>query len=885
VTGARAREALALGLLLVLPLLAFSPALREQRLLGPGDGVALHLPLKLAVWEAWSRPALPSWNPGIFCGTPLLAAYRPGALFPPTILAAALPGFAAFQALVLFSLGAAGALTFLYLRRLGAGTLGAYVAGLCFSLGPYLVGHLGDTATLVAAPTLPLALLAAEAYVRRWSPGRAAGLAGATALLLLAGSVEVARAGLALLGGRLLVGHAFPGRSRPPSPRATLLTMAAGLALAAPQLLPTALLAREAGRQVTGLSGGSEATLPGVTGLILRYVSHTPAPALGLAALPLVFTEIPVRVLGLALGVCLALQWGRGPLAAPGALALVFDFALAVLAGLSASAQWRARREPFGRRLRSYLLFWALASAAALSLSAALLGQPLPQALAGAVGVLALSFIVMLAAAEAKDPVRAGVFLLPLTVSFLLQPLGRGAWLGAPTRRELESGTATREAIDRAMGLRRSERILTLVRSWPRGDEVDLAYANLAIAAGRRTANGYDPMTPLRTRLAFGLPPREGMGAGGTLPGVFFRTDPRRLETLGIRWAQAPASALVTNPDATGLGDVLDLVVEPGRPRLFPIPLGPATDVRLATSLSNAVGIAQGEPVAKLIVRLGSGRRIELPIRAGIDTAEWAWDRPDVRRTVRHDRAPVLESFRASGPSGAFEGHRYLATLRLPARYSVDAVGLESLSRAGMLALGRLAVFDQVSAALRPVSVVSGYVSDTARFREAAATPAVRLYELPSTPERAHVVERVRSFAGEAQLVEAMARGDGIDPRRAALAVEAELAGATLPPGARSSRAVVLRDTPGRLALRGEGPGLLVVAEGWDPGWSATLDDAPAPLLRVNALQLGVVLPEGVHEVVLRHTPVGFVPGLGLAGAAATCLAVALYRGRAASRI
>ena len=42
-------------------------------------------------------------------------------------------------------------------------TVGALVAGLGFALGPTLVAHLGDTAMVVAAPALPLLLLAAEA--------------------------------------------------------------------------------------------------------------------------------------------------------------------------------------------------------------------------------------------------------------------------------------------------------------------------------------------------------------------------------------------------------------------------------------------------------------------------------------------------------------------------------------------------------------------------------------------------------------------------------------------------------------------------------------------------------------------------------------------------
>ena len=101
-----------------------------------------------------------------------------------------------------------------------------------------------------------------------------------------------------------------------------------------------------------------------------------------------------------------------------------------MLAGLSLSAQWRARQEPQGRRLRAYFLVASLASAAALSVAAAALG-PLPETLAGAVGVLALSLILYFSlAASPTSAARAAVWLLPLTVSFLLQPHGRGAWDG-----------------------------------------------------------------------------------------------------------------------------------------------------------------------------------------------------------------------------------------------------------------------------------------------------------------------------------------------------------------------------------------------------------------------------------------------------------------------
>ena len=343
------RDLPAILLLALLPVAALGPAWWEGRLLGPGDGEVLHYPLRAAVWRAYRAGEMPSWNPALFSGTPLLAAYRPGALYPLMWALSRLPSFVAFQVLVLVSLAAVPVLMFALLRRLGAGRVGAYAGGLFFGLGPYLVGHLGDTPTIVAAPLLPLALLATENHLDRRDRRGVVGLAGALALLLLAGSPEGARAGLALVAGRLLVAHLLPRQGRRPRAWATAAALAGAALLAAPQLVPTFLAARDAGRSLTGLAQAAEPRLPGLTGLVLRYVSHTPAPSLALAALPLLVTETPLLVSVVALLLCLALQWGRVSLAAPGALSLVFDFMLSLLAGLALTAQWRARREPRGR--------------------------------------------------------------------------------------------------------------------------------------------------------------------------------------------------------------------------------------------------------------------------------------------------------------------------------------------------------------------------------------------------------------------------------------------------------------------------------------------------------------------------------------------------------
>jgi hypothetical protein len=862
---------LVLALLALAPVLALSPALLDEQLVSPGDGAFLHYPLRAAVWSAYRHGELPSWNPAIFSGTPLLAAYRPGALYPPMAALALLPPFAAFQVLVTASLAAAGMLTFLYLRRLGAGLVGAYAGGLAFALGPYLMGHLDDTATIVAAPLLPLVLLAAEDHMRLAAPRRVVALAGALAALFLAGSPEASRAGLALVVGRLLVGHLFRGSGARPAPVRSLVAIAAGFALAAPQLLPTLFAAREAGRALTGLA--SEAVLvPGLTGLVLRYASHTPAPALALAALPLLLTQTPVRVFGVALGLCLALQWGQGPLSAPGALAMVFDLSLAVLAGLSLSAQWSERREPQGRRLRAYALFASLGSCAALAISAAILG-PLPDTLAGATGVLALSMILYFSLAGSPDTLIAGVWLLPFTVSFLLQPHSRGVWAESPTRSVLENGTATSVALERAMGALRSERVLTLSRSWPREEALDLAFGGLGGLRGRESANGYDPMVPLRSRAAW-----DGMGVGGSLPGAFFRSQSERLLALGIGFVQVPASALRAKPDAWGLGDTLDLVLGPGESRTLPVPLGAATEVRLGSWLSEAVDVEQGTSVVEVRVRLASGRELVLPLRAGLETAEWAIERDDVRALVRHERAPILESFR--GPGGAFVAHRYLAILRLPGRFFVDSIRFVRGPGPGRFTLARMALVDTAGGRFTPVSLASGFVSEEGRFRELSATPSVRLYQVAASPGRAFVAESLKVLASDAAVVEALRLPEaaGLDLRRAALIEADDARGVEAPPNGRASRAAVVSVNRSRLEVRGEGPGILVVSEGWDPGWQAELDGKPARVLRVNQASLGIVLGEGPHRVLFAHRPRGFGFGLALAALAAAGLCVGLLR-------
>jgi hypothetical protein len=422
------------------------------------------------------------------------------------------------------------------------------------------------------------------------------------------------------------------------------------------------------------------------------------------------------------------------------------------------------------------------------------------------------------------------------------------------------------------MGPRRWERTLSIAGSWPRARADDLAWANLAALAGRRNVEGYDPLVPASRRAAL-----DGMRADGTLPEAFLETDPGRLELLGVRWLQVPTSSLVVPADEKGLGDAVNVILEPRRPRLFAVPFTYATEVRFASFLADATAVAQGEIVAECVARLATGREIALPIRAGVDTAEWAWERPDVREVVRHRRAPILESFPVRE---GFPGHRYLGVLRLPGRFAVVGLRFRAGPGAPPLWLLRVGLRDATTGRASGVALTSGYASDVVRLREAAGTPLVTLFEVRRGVGPAWVVESLRRLPEADQVADFLRSPTrlGVDSRREALAVARDVEGVALPPQSRSSGAVLARAIGGRLILRARGPGLLVVSEGWDPGWDVRVDGAPQRVLRVNRDRLGVVLPKGTHRIVFRHRARGLGVGLALALLGAAGLVVALAR-------
>ncbi|HEX8284685.1 MAG TPA: hypothetical protein VF588_15075 [Pyrinomonadaceae bacterium] len=413
--GRDAYAALAVSLA---PVLYFLPAVLNGSVLCPDDGTIFNTPLRVAAASIMLGGNLPLWNPYIFGGMPLLASAQGGVLFPPNWFYLAFPPQAATNLMVVSSYVVAALGAYLYARRAGASLAGAFVTSLAWQWGGFLVGQIGHINVVQTGAVLPWVLWALDGYAvtgrRKW----AVTLAALVALQTFAGHQQTFAYSL-LLAAAYAVACAY---TQPRETRArylwTLLFVAAGVLLAAVQILPTFELLRNSPRSdatydfftsfslhprmlltflAPYVAGGGDGRVfrapyvgPPYYGEMAGYVG---ALGLMLAACALVFKrDARTKFWAAAALVCLLLALGRyAPLGlykliyhvpvlnlfrVPARHLMEAEFALAVLAGrgLTALASMRGARGAGSATLRRVAAIGA--SALVLTFAAVTWGRP-----------------------------------------------------------------------------------------------------------------------------------------------------------------------------------------------------------------------------------------------------------------------------------------------------------------------------------------------------------------------------------------------------------------------------------------------------------------------------------------------------------------------------
>jgi hypothetical protein len=149
----------------------------------------------------------------------------------------------------------------------------------------------------------------------------------------------------------------------------------------------------------------------------------------------------------------------------------------------------------------------------------------------------------------------------------------------------------------------------------------------------------------------------------------------------------------------------------------------------------------------------------------------------------------------------------------------------------------------------------------------------IAVWENPRAMPRAYVVPRARFVADEAAALAAIT-APGFDGRG-----EAVLAGAADGPDAEAvaqaaaapARAArIARDEPETVAVEVDvtAPAVLVLADAFAPGWTATVDGAARRLWQANHLVRGVIVRPGDRRVEFTYRTPGLRAGIAVAGTA-----------------
>ncbi len=809
---ARSR-ALAVALLLAVPLAVLAPTLAGPRVLGgvhraqlspwaAGTPAPLATQLRDAGWPLASDRALmfepqlgvalarlargeaPLWNPDSLCGAPLLGQAVHGALSPLNWLTRLLDPARAFGWIALLQAWIAGLGLYALARELGLPRAAAVLGGLAFALCGYFATRWCWYQIQGASIWLPWALLAVERLARGagWGAcallGSSVGLSllagfpqGSLILLYAAGALTLVRLGPALLGERERRARATGAAAR------AALGVVLGLALAWPQLGPSIEVATSGDTtrppvtpQLVATLGAAPATLltalaPDAFGEPADLARHPHAQLRARGALAHLALKPTANHVESASGFGLvALLLACGGLLAGGARGLRF---YAVLGALGALLSIDTPLLPAVLHLpglstgdpRRFVLLFACGGAllAGAGLARVLGGRRLP-------GGLVAALLVALTAACARA---------------LLAAAGPEGWVGFVVPR-----------LAAVLG------------------------ASLPEVAAHAAALDFD-----RVLLLVAL---DRVLLFSSLTGLLLLLAPRR---------PAPAAALLL------LAAALDLAhgARAGRP-LVPRDGYDAPPPSLASLV---------DPQGGRLVRFTAGEArdaLSLPLPPNLGLGFGIRD---------------LSGYITLGPRRVEALHELLQP------GTASGVGTAALSQPGALRSPLLDLF-AVSRVLSDVPLSEPHLAPL------PAPPGVYAYRNERARPRAWLARHVRFVEDEAGALAALAAPDAGDGVRSETAVLETGADAPKLGGDAERRALdpgtarIVAETPERVELEVEArtDGVLVLADAWMSGWSASIDGRPARALPANLAFRGVLVPAGSHRVVFSFRSPAWEAGL-----------------------
>ncbi len=886
------------------------------------DTRLFYFPLAQWVGQQLHAGVFPLWLPDIFTGYPIFADGELGLAYVPQLaLLGVLPTPIAMVWLRVLHVCLAGGFTYAYLRTIRLEPLPALGGGLVFALGSFLTGQMHHENVVRSAVWLPAVLTCLERSVFRvprttflWSALGALAFSQAglglhvQPVLMMAGAIGLYALFRALLPSRNCLGATRTAYWPLASGAAVV---AAGLGLAAIQWIPLGEWALVSSRR-----GGVDYTfasafaLPpaGLLSLIFPYFFrlgdattwwslwqqweielYVGIPTLALVIVGLVFGRrlelIYFAVLGLvALWIGMAeyaplfnahqLLWllpGFSFLRAPGRFSYLVVFACACLAatGLQALEQRRLRLLVALAGGIPAVATLAFVLAVFPSLRASLAADP-----ARAADWAQATYLATRAQYPISPQLVVDGFITSLDLStpktlwalalLALTGLGFVGWLGFGSRRAYlgQAVFIALIAVDLlvfAYDFHPKAPLVSLAPTFSSTqrvlmhDPVDLPdlEPDALVASGTPMSDGYSS-----------LPSQRHVELQAATS-----SDPRLLDLWSAPLVLEPANP----PDVRSSAGVRFRAEHPlavgfggSEPQTLRLPGGAIAALRVIGTLSYAYNVPQGQTVATMEI----GGEV-LPLRAGIELSERAYDRPSLTGLVQHTRAPIALDFEEVTPEGEdYVAHLYVADLTLPGPLNVDAVTFTPADPRVQVEIYGLGAIDSSG------NVVSLDLSNRAGLERVSEDVIQDTAALP----RAYVLPLTQGFspARHAGLTATQLVASPDVNLHTMVLIENDPNAPDAPSGSSPATAATgvqdLSPNAVRVVASADQPSYLVLDDFYHRGWTARVDGQPARVFIANALFRAVAIEAGTHTVDFVFQPLSLI--LGAAASALSLVAI-----------
>lgn len=347
---------------------------------------------------------------------------------------------------------------------------------------------------------------------------------------------------------------------------------------------------------------------------------------------------------------------------------------------------------------------------------------------------------------------------------------------------------------------------------------------------------------------------------------AYMREADSLMDLAGVRYI-VEASEYTPLPSFEGVSfdPRLALVKGPrGNPNataVFPVSVEGAEALGVVSALESAEEVPQGAPVAEVELVGPSGERRTLQLRAGVDLSEWAYERPDVRPLVKHDKArSIFKTWQVDWEGRRYETELYYTQLPIEPFMAVRRVEVRYIYPKGSIQIYGLGLRESGKGELYQVRQKDNR-KKVYEFAEA------RVYENTSYMPRAFLVSSAIVTKPRPAILDLLAWGK-LNPR--STVVLEEPFNLPLPdeglqeaPEAPPSRAEVVTYASDRVVVETEsgGSAFLVLTDSYYPGWRAYVDGREEKIYRADYLFRAVYLPGGRHRVEFLFQPLSM--GLG----------------------